>query len=405
MNSKLYTLSKRLLIAVGLGLGLTVALLWTLGVGQLPTAYAASYTVTRGDDPPPDGCNPGDCSLREAVIAANTNAGPDTITLPPDTYILSIAGTGEDAAQTGDLDITESVNINGAGRDTTMIDANRIDSVFHVLTGSVTFSGVTIQHGYISGSDGGGIRYDAEGGALTIVNSRLYSNTSSSDGGGINMGVNADNASLSVTNSAFISNTANSQEGGAINIDSMTNTITIVDSQFIANEADDEGGALHFEDTVYTITIGNSDFIGNTAEDEGGALHTDGNFYTISIDDSLFQNNRVTDAGDSHGGGAINLEGITVTIDIVNSRFISNTSASEGGALRTDADGQVVTIRGSTFISNTALDAGGSYDGGGAICIEDDSTTVKIYGSRFYSNTTESGGSGGSGGRGESGGC
>ena len=367
MNSKLYTLSRRLLIAVGLGLGLTVALLWMLGAGQLPTAYAASYTVTRGDDPAPDGCNPGDCSLREAVIAANANAGPDTITLPPDTYILSIAGSGEDAAQTGDLDITESVNINGAGRDTTMIDANRIDSVFHVLTGSVTFSGVTIQHGFRSGSDGGGIRYDAEGGALTIVNSKLYSNTADSDGGGINMGGNADNASLSVTNSIFISNTADGDEGGAINFDSFTNTVTIAHSEFIGNTADDEGGALHFDD----------------------------NFYTISIDDSLFQENRVIRNTAANGGGAINLEGITTTIDIVNSRFISNTSRTEGGALRTNEAGQVVTIRGSTFISNTALDAGGSYDGGGALCIEDDSTTVEIYGSRFYSNTTESFVSGG----------
>ena len=361
----MYTLSKRLLIAVGLGLGLTVAMLWTLGAGQLPTAYATSYTVTRADDPAPGGCTPTDCSLREAVIAANTNPGPDTITLPADTYILSIAGTGEDAAQTGDLDITESVDINGAGRETTMIDANRIDRVFEVLTGSVTFSGVTIQRGYRSGSSGGGIRYEAGGGAaLTIVNSRLYSNTSSHDGGGITMEEGANNASLSITNSIFISNTAEIEEGGAINLDSMTNTITIVGSDFIGNSADEEGGALHFAE----------------------------NFYTISIDDSLFQNNRTTDDDDNDGGGAINLEGITVTMDIVNSRFISNTSASEGGALRTDGDGgKVVTIRGSTFIGNTALDD----EGGGALSIDDDSTTVEIYGSRFYSNTTAGGADGG----------
>jgi len=395
MNSKLYTLSKRLLIAVGLGLGLTVALLWTLGAGQLPTAYAASYTVTRGDDPAPVGCTPTDCSLREAVIAANANPGPDTITLPPDTYILSIPGTGEDLAQTGDLDITESVNINGAGPSTTIIDGDRIDSVFEVLTGSVTFSGVTIQHAYRSAGDGGGIRYDAAGGTLTIVNSKFFSNTADSDGGGISMEANADNASLSVTNSIFISNTADVDEGGAINLDSMTNTITIVDSEFIGNSADDEGGALHFNNELYTITIVTSEFIGNSTGDEGGALHTNDNFYDISIADSLFQANRTTDGGDANGGGAINLEGITVTIDIVNSRFISNTTASEGGALRTDDDGQVVTIRGSTFISNTALDAGGSYDGGGALCIEEDSTTVEIYGSRFYSNTAASAASGG----------
>jgi len=42
-------------------------------------ARAAGYTPTRTDDPPPDGCRPDDCSLREAVIAANAGGGFDFI--------------------------------------------------------------------------------------------------------------------------------------------------------------------------------------------------------------------------------------------------------------------------------------------------------------------------------------
>ena len=58
----------------------------------LPAATrAAQYTITRVDDPLPNGCLPADCSLREAVIAANTNAGPDTITLPAVTFTLTRA--------------------------------------------------------------------------------------------------------------------------------------------------------------------------------------------------------------------------------------------------------------------------------------------------------------------------
>ena len=44
------------------------------------TAHATIFTVTRADDPA-DGtiCTPTDCTLRAAILAANANAGPDTI--------------------------------------------------------------------------------------------------------------------------------------------------------------------------------------------------------------------------------------------------------------------------------------------------------------------------------------
>ncbi|HEX5984013.1 MAG TPA: hypothetical protein VFY69_07395, partial [Solirubrobacterales bacterium] len=35
------------------------------------SAAAATYTVTRTDDPIPGPCEPADCSLREALTAAN----------------------------------------------------------------------------------------------------------------------------------------------------------------------------------------------------------------------------------------------------------------------------------------------------------------------------------------------
>ena len=43
------------------------------------------------------------CSLRDAIIAANANAGADVITLPAGIYNLSIAGQNEDAAATSAL--------------------------------------------------------------------------------------------------------------------------------------------------------------------------------------------------------------------------------------------------------------------------------------------------------------
>jgi CSLREA domain-containing protein len=59
----------------------------------------------------------GDCSLREAIRAANLDiaidacsagSGTDTIVVPAGTYTLTIVGSDEDNGLTGDLDVTSS---------------------------------------------------------------------------------------------------------------------------------------------------------------------------------------------------------------------------------------------------------------------------------------------------------
>ena len=88
-------------------------------------ALAANIAVNRNSDTV---ANDGRCSLREAVRAARLNAASgeaagecaagsaaDTITLPAGDYVLSIAGTDEDAAISGDLDLTGTVTLAGAG--------------------------------------------------------------------------------------------------------------------------------------------------------------------------------------------------------------------------------------------------------------------------------------------------
>jgi hypothetical protein len=79
-------------------------------------AFATTFDVDRIDDSPlaaAQACTAAanDCTLRGAVIKANANGGADTITLQGLTSTLSISGAGEDAAATGDLDITDSVTI------------------------------------------------------------------------------------------------------------------------------------------------------------------------------------------------------------------------------------------------------------------------------------------------------
>src|SRR5215213_6157793 len=73
-------------------------------------ARAAVFIPTKLTDSADGACD-SDCSLREAVLAANAADGPDFIVLGAGIYSLSLAGAGEDLGATGDLDITENLAI------------------------------------------------------------------------------------------------------------------------------------------------------------------------------------------------------------------------------------------------------------------------------------------------------
>ena len=75
----------------------------------------------------------GNCSLRAAIQETNALAGEDTINVPLGNVTLSIEGQGENAGETGDLDITDNLTIIGNGA--TNIDANYIDRVFQIHDG------------------------------------------------------------------------------------------------------------------------------------------------------------------------------------------------------------------------------------------------------------------------------
>src|SRR5262245_2125441 len=97
--------------------------------GPADAALASTVTVTTTADQ--FGTGP-ECSLREAIQAANTDAafggcpsggGSDTITLAAGVYELTISGRLEDVTATGDLDLMGNVTISGAVAATTFVQA------------------------------------------------------------------------------------------------------------------------------------------------------------------------------------------------------------------------------------------------------------------------------------------
>src|SRR5205085_1538603 len=95
----------------------------------------------------------------------NALAGADTILLPAGTFTLTRAGAGEDAAATGDLDITDALTIQGAGSGQTIIDVGALDRVFQIAASvPVSISGVTIRNGSAPATAGD----QGEGGGIYI---------------------------------------------------------------------------------------------------------------------------------------------------------------------------------------------------------------------------------------------
>jgi CSLREA domain-containing protein len=258
-----------------------------LGAGRVDAATFAVNSIADAVD-----AVPGDsscltagavCSVRAAIQEANALAGPDEITIPAGTYVLSLAGTAEDAAATGDLDITSELDLTGAGADVTIIDGNLLDRVVHCLSGSmVSITGLTIQRGRAVSESGGGI---LQIGTLTLTQVHLRNNESTGNGGGLFA-----NGSPLVLDSLISGNTAAAGGGVASGVfasPSIVNSTVSGNSgggiAFLfslggltnATVTDNTGGGVTFEIEA-VLQVANSIISGNTfdgmpADCPGGA--------------------------------------------------------------------------------------------------------------------------------------
>lgn len=247
-----------------------------LGFWQTPSAYTASFIVDSTADTvdlaPGDGiCADlsGSCTIRAAIIETNALAGPDTITVPAGTYGLSIPGRLEEASAQGDLDITDSLVVRGAGAPVTIVDGGGLDRVFHMPTvNHVILSDLTVQNGETDAGDGGGGIFNGQGnqpgGLLELTNVTVSSNTSTFGGGIINgwgarmrlRGVTVSNNTggagggiytrdgglVHLTNSTVSNNRALGQAGG---IDAWFNAqVRLVNCTIVQNDAPFGSGIL-----------------------------------------------------------------------------------------------------------------------------------------------------------------
>jgi CSLREA domain-containing protein len=348
--------------------------------GAMPV-HAATIAVTSFADAVADD---GVCSLREAVIAANTNTATggcaagesvvaDVINLPAGTYTLSISGSDEveDASTVGvldmlntpnpaigDLDIIESVTITGAGSATTAIDAAGIDRIFHVNatagTIDVAISGVKLTQGHttqvdlgvgpVSGSGplptnyylrrAGGALAVGPAAAVVLVDPNVTGQANSEGRGGSQKPTEPDEGgatfSLRLDDVVVDGNHADGDGGGIYTAAAMAATGVVVSN----NNALTNGGGIYNEGNT---TITNTTITENSAEGGGGIFMTGSN--TVSISGTTLSFNQAIG-----GGGISGRSGMT--LNLVNSTLSGNIGSDVGAGLYTNGSANLnfVTI-------------------------------------------------------------
>ena len=403
------------------------AALFGLAAGAAPSAHAAFITVNAfAADGDTDDDSNGDCTLREAVEAANTDtavdgcaagSGADDIIFDPGVTNPTIE------LMNGELLITDDLNIegqNGANSRVT-IDANYQSRVIRVgFNTTLDVSNAVIMNG--RADLGGGIRYNVgtsgaladvafmlnradvsggalyNGGAVTVTGGEFTSNralgTTPADGGGaiFNRGTmavsagtvftfnkaiqglgnggaifNQDNRTLSVNSSggavSFVRNQA-ARAGGAIE---SGGDLTLEGVTFQLNRAEINGGGLHMSGDATTVSTGGT-VVNNRALKEGGGYwnSADG---TLTVNGTDFFGNVASgEDGDQGGGGIFSDGGDT---DVTNGTFLRNKAdagSGSGGGIQT-INGAALTVTGTTFTGNQARRAGGGVEvaGGSAV--------------------------------------
>lgn len=264
-----------------------------------------------------------DCSLRGATIAANGNPGVDNIDIPVGNYLLTVQGV-DNTSILGDLDLTEDVNLIGAGIGNTIIDAtglgDRVFDIFGELT--VSIDGLELMGG--SALDGGGIRNEMA--TLIIENASIHDNIATDSGGGIYN----ESGTVDVLNTLIHNNESTNESGGGIYNEAYLNVSS--DSEIYANKA-----------------------LSNVwPQGEGGGIANIGGEVIVS-NVSIYQNEAVT------GGGIYNLNG-SVELD---STLVRANVANQGAGLASETrdESADLTIAYSSIKDNVAdFEGAGIYN-------------------------------------------
>ena len=254
-------------------------------VPQQPVHAAIIAVNTVGDEDDSDG----DCSLREAIYAANNDVARDTCIAGSGDDVIDLTGVAGTITLGGtELAISNNLTITGPGADQLTISGSNASRVFNVAVNVVVVvSDVTIANGNSTGGNGGGI---LNGGTLTINRCTFASNRTTANGGGI-----GNYGTATVNSSTFYDNEAKLNGGGICNYNG---TLVVNNSTFSGNRASEGafdnyggGGICNMEEfEPAELTVNNSTITGNSARWGGGMSNFGG---TVNAKNTIVADNTV----------------------------------------------------------------------------------------------------------------
>lgn len=372
----------------------------------VPRADAAStFTVTTTADGADGACN-AQCSLRDAVIAANATPGADAIVVPAGTYVLGGAGN-EDLAASGDLDLRESVSITGAGAGLTIIDGDANDRLVDIVESAVvTISGLTLRNGRVPAGDtqgGGAILWNEPVSGKTLlllVDGVAITGNSAGDGDGGGILIEQDapaSSTVTIRNSVISGNTMDDGDGGGLHLCCANLGVTITNSTIQDNVAvepmadgfNGEGGGIHHCCNDTTLTVRDSTIRDNTGPTQGGGIYTCCGVALntlLTIERSTISGNSALSTAPFRGnGGGIAGQG---AVTLINSTLSGNQAFRDGGGLLND---DVLVMRNVTFAGNEAARGGGFFERGSFL---EEGLTTTVGNTLFVDNLVTGGGNG-----------
>jgi CSLREA domain-containing protein len=231
-------------------------------IGAVEMQAGPSFVVTTTADHNDGICDGTDCTLREAIIAANAKSGADAIT-----FKSSVRGTITLQSGLGPLTVSGLVTITGPGARSLAVSGNNSIRVFTFGSGTSSVSGLNIINGRILGAAnsnaaGGGVS-NAAGATLAFSDCEFSGNfvqggdSSVVNGtGGNGFGGAIDNNGTLILDRCTFSN--NATKGGVGGPGSLA--VDGIPSGGLGGSGD--GGAV-FNEIAGNLTINNSTFSGN----------------------------------------------------------------------------------------------------------------------------------------------
>ena len=309
--------------------------------------FAATITV----DVNTDGTGAVDeCELRDAILAANTNAAVNGCTAGngSDLIIFSPALSNKKITLTADLPtITGGLEIAGPGKDLLRITGNHLYGMFIVTTGSFSFTikGLTLFGGVAA--SGACISLTSTFSFTTLIEDVLLESCqSTSSGGAIKIYTNSGTSSATLRRVTLKENTSGTG-GGAISLSSKT--ALIEDSTLESNSAN-AGGALSVGVSTQ-LSINRSTFWDNEAADRGSAILLFSTSIVTELASTTVVNNRVTDTIVDSEGAAIYTSGTVSLINTVVANNIEQNPFHDISDLTGGESSQIITL-GHNFIGN-----------------------------------------------------